>query len=225
MAGEQRQYRDPRRLTQWLCWLLIACILIFFLTGFNALVQALVIGAIRDGSIPSRPVMVIATEANALRRGTFDDVAALVLLSTVILWLTWIYRMCANAHALGGHGLRFTPGWAVGWYLVPIANLWAPYQTMSEIWRASKNPTRWQQETADKRMLWWWLTWLACTIVGSIHVDGPPAGYGLLILSEQLTVVFSLLGVVSTILAFLVVRQIGAFQAEAANRSLSAVFA
>ena len=62
-------------------------------------------------------------------------------------------------------------------------------------------------------------------IVGSIHVEESQAGYRALMLSQQLSVVFSLLGVVSTILAFLVVRQIGIFQAEAADRSLSAVFA
>jgi hypothetical protein len=96
---------------------------------------------------------------------------------------------------------------------------------MSEIWRASKNPGRWQQEATDKRMLWWWLTWLACAIAGSIHVDGSRPGYRALMLREQLDAVFSLLGVVSTILAFLAVRQVGIFQAEAADRSLSAVFA
>jgi hypothetical protein len=79
LAEKERQYRDPRRLTEWLRWLLIACILIFFLSGLNALAQAFVIGAISDGNLPSGPVMSIVTEANALRRGVFDDVAALVL--------------------------------------------------------------------------------------------------------------------------------------------------
>lgn len=225
MADGQRQYRDPQRLTQWLCWLLIACILIFGLSGLNAFVQAFVISAISEGSIPARPVMVVATEANALRRGALSAVAALLLLSTVIFWLIWIHRVSANAHALGGHKLRFTPRWVVVWYLLPIANLWVPYQAMSEIWRASRNPTRWQQEAPHGRLLWWWLTWLACVIVGSIHVGGSHPGYGAMILNEQLNVVFSLLGSISSTLAFLIVRQIGAFQAEAADRSLSAVFA
>jgi hypothetical protein len=44
-------------------------------------------------------------------------------------------------------------------------------------------------------------------------------------LNEQLDIASSLLGIVSSTLAFQIVGQIGAFQAEAADRSLSAVFA
>jgi hypothetical protein len=219
-----RVFRDPKRLTRWLCCLLIACILVDVLFGLTALVQAYVISAISEGSVPSRPVMVIATEASGLRRA-FGNVAALVPLSAMILWLIWTYRMSANAHVLGGAGLRFTPGWAVGWYLVPLANLWVPYQAMSEIWRVSKNPARWQQERTDRRMLWWWLTSVACVTVSNIHIGGPWPGYDALILNEQLGVVSALLGLVSAMLAFQIVRQIGAFQVEAADRSLSAVFA
>ena len=66
------------------------------------------------------------------------------MLSTGILVLTWIHRANHNARQLGADDMRFTPGWAVGWYFVPIAWFWKPYQAMKEIWLASANPSDWR---------------------------------------------------------------------------------
>jgi hypothetical protein len=51
----------------------------------------------------------------------------------VPLFVIWVHRMQANTFALGVLGLRYTPAWAVGWYFVPIVNLWMPYRVMREI--------------------------------------------------------------------------------------------
>jgi hypothetical protein len=225
LADGQRQYRDPQRLTQWLGLLVIACIIVWLLLGLNAVTQMYVISVISQGGLPSTTVMMIASEANALRRSVVDVVCTVVVFSTVISWLVWIHRTCANTHALGAHGLRFTPGWAVIWHGVPIAQMWMPYRVVSEVWRASKNPARWQQEIAHRKLLWWWLIWLIWSVVGSIHVEGSQPGYGALMLSEQLTLAVSLLGLAGCALALTIVKEIGGFQAKAADRSLSAVFA
>src|SRR5437868_6687462 len=59
-------------------------------------------------------------------------VTILVFIITGVLFLRWIHRANRNARALGAQGMRFTPGWAVGWYFIPIASLWKPYQAMKE---------------------------------------------------------------------------------------------
>jgi hypothetical protein len=56
---------------------------------------------------------------------------------TGITFLRWIYRSNNNLRALSGESMTFTPGWSVGWYFIPIANLWKPYQVMNEIWKVS----------------------------------------------------------------------------------------
>ena len=105
--------------------------------------------------------MMSAAEANDMRH-SFISIAA-------ILAYFAHGRRCSRCgsiapvpivHALGSPGLRFTPGWAVGWYFVPIANLWKPYQAMKEIWRASKNPGNWQAETTSGFLGWWWFWWI-----------------------------------------------------------------
>jgi hypothetical protein len=60
------------------------------------------------------------------------------LVVLIVLFCIWIYRANSNARQLGATDMQFSPGWSVGWYFIPIANLWKPYQAMCEIWRASR---------------------------------------------------------------------------------------
>lgn len=83
-----------------------------------------------------------------------------VPLITGILVLTWIHRANHNARQLGATGMHFTPGWAIGWYFVPIAWFWKPYQAMTEIWRASRNPSDWRGEPVSPLLHWWWILWI-----------------------------------------------------------------
>ena len=81
-------------------------------------------------------------------------------LTTAILVLMWIYRANHNARQLGAADMRFTPGWAVGWYFIPIAWFWKPYQAMTEIWRASVNPSDWGATPVSPLLRWWWGLWI-----------------------------------------------------------------
>ena len=84
----------------------------------------------------------------------FLGVAAL---ATAVVVSRWIYRANSNARALGASEMAFSPGAAVGWYFVPIANLWKPYQGMREIWRASVSPARWKRQPVSALLPAWWL--------------------------------------------------------------------
>ena len=83
-----------------------------------------------------------------------------VILASAIFVLTWIHRANLNARHLGADGMRYTPGWAVGWYFVPIAWFWKPYQAMKEIWQASSDPAGWGRQTVSPLLLWWWILWI-----------------------------------------------------------------
>jgi hypothetical protein len=61
----------------------------------------------------------------------------ITMIVAAVLFLVWLHRITANGPALGGAELRFTPGWAVGWWFVPFANLVRPIQVLSEAWRTS----------------------------------------------------------------------------------------
>jgi hypothetical protein len=97
-------------------------------------------------------------------------VALLSTLVTVSLYFMigrWIFRAAWNVRHLGAKRLEYTPGWSVGWYFVPFANLVIPFRAMREIWLASHEPTRWRETSVGTLTLWWTL-WLAGNIIGNI---------------------------------------------------------
>ncbi|MDE0032024.1 MAG: DUF4328 domain-containing protein [Deltaproteobacteria bacterium] len=87
----------------------------------------------------------------------FRFLLGLAALTTAVAVSRWIHRANSNARALGARGMAFTPGGAVGWYFVPIANLWKPYQAMREIWKASAGPLGWQRRSVSALLPCWWL--------------------------------------------------------------------
>ncbi len=102
-----------------------------------------------------------------------DGLIALLGLGYIPVWITgivffcmWKHRVCSNAYALGGMGKSLnpvTPGWAVGYYFIPIVSLWKPYQAMKEIWCASVDP-----EKSSTALTTWWIWWIGSGILGQV---------------------------------------------------------
>ena len=67
-----------------------------------------------------------------------------------------------NLGALSGQRLSFTPSWSVGWYFIPIANLFKPYQAMKEIWEVSHK----YQSASNSTLGIWWALWLISNFIG-----------------------------------------------------------
>ncbi len=105
----------------------------------------------------------------------------LVFVVTGVTFLKWIHRANFNARALGAQGMVFTPGWSVGWYFIPFANLWKPFQAMKEIWQASQNPASWPTQPVPSLLTNWWTLWLATNFLGqlsfrlALHANTPQA--------------------------------------------------
>lgn len=65
----------------------------------------------------------------------------LLLLVTGLVFLGWFRRAHEHLPLLGAEDLRFSPGWAVGYWFIPILNLVRPYHVALEIWNASYRAT------------------------------------------------------------------------------------
>jgi hypothetical protein len=96
--------------------------------------------------------------------------AFVVLIACFILVGRWIYVTNANAHLLSDD-MTVTPGWAVGWYFVPFANLVKPYQGMKETWQASHYAGGLHEETETALLPWWWGLWILTNILGNISMQ------------------------------------------------------
>jgi hypothetical protein len=85
----------------------------------------------------------------------------------------WIHRAHKNLFDAGFDGLEYTPGWSVGWFFIPFANLVKPFQAMKELWQASLAGNDWNPgDETPGTMIGWWACWLGGNILGNI--DYPP---------------------------------------------------
>jgi hypothetical protein len=107
---------------------------------------------------------------NDSRQGLMGIFQTVTLLASAILFLMWVYRANKNARALGATDMDFTPGWSVGWYFIPIMNLFKPYQSMKEIWKASHPDadTDWRAMSVSPIVPLWWALWLVSAFLGRL---------------------------------------------------------
>jgi hypothetical protein len=86
-------------------------------------------------------------------------------LVAAFLSLKWIYRVNRNAHSMAT-GLTIRPPWAVGWFFVPVANLFMPFRAMRQSWQASVEPQAWRTVPVPGLLRWWWGLWLVSNFIG-----------------------------------------------------------
>ena len=149
MTGRQDHgFRDPTRLTNWTRSFLCASIVVVLFSAGTSTAELL---GYRVES-PS-PLLLLFVIPWAIVMGG-------IVVTTAVMVLNWIHRANYNARQLGAADLDFSPGWAVGWYFVPVAWFWKPYQVMKEIWRASASPKDWRLQGGSPLLVWWWALWL-----------------------------------------------------------------
>ncbi len=87
----------------------------------------------------------------------FGGASLYIGLPTLMIGARWIYRSAANAKALDPMLATFTPGWAVGWYFVPFANLVRPLESMKQMFFIAESVVDPTAEDARQPILsWWW---------------------------------------------------------------------
>jgi len=62
---------------------------------------------------------------------------ALLFVATGVVVLMWVHRAHRVLVDRNIPDLEFTPAWAVGWFFIPVANLFRPYLAVKEIWDKS----------------------------------------------------------------------------------------
>jgi hypothetical protein len=90
---------------------------------------------------------------------------------TGITFLRWVYRAYKNIQGFGAENLKYSPGWAVGYYFMPILGLIRPVQVMGEIWRASENPRDWRRRPGSWLIGSWWALFLVYTVITQIALQ------------------------------------------------------
>lgn len=157
-------FKNPTKLTNVLKVLLICSIILSGTAVLSSWLEYQLLVSVQNG------MEISETDAgsNDFRQGMIAILQLGLLLVTGIIFLKWIHRANSNVRKLGAKGLRFTPGWAVGYYFIPIVNLWKPYQAMKEIWQASNRPTDWRNQPDSTILGCWWTFWIISAMIGRV---------------------------------------------------------
>jgi hypothetical protein len=163
-------YRSVRTLTRWL----VAFVGVQLAArSCNFVAMLLLRGYLDDKQSP-------AFAAGKLLVSFGSPMVRLSYLSSLVLFCFWLHRAYRNLPALGSRHARFTPGWAVGYFFVPLVVLVRGVQVMRDLWIESQ-PLPDDGADATERMLrrraplvgWWWGLWLATLFTS--HTGTQPA--------------------------------------------------
>ncbi|MFF3677456.1 DUF4328 domain-containing protein [Streptomyces sp. NPDC002120] len=85
------------------------------------------------------PATVTDAELDRGRRltGLVGTIQGNALFVTGIVFIVWFHRVRTNAEALAPGADKLSPGWAIGAWFVPLANLWLPYRIAVTTWGSS----------------------------------------------------------------------------------------
>ena len=167
-------FRDPGGRAR----IAVIAVVAHIVAEFAAMTTALVVGAPPAGETMGLPAAIVAM------------VEGVALIASMVTVAMWIYRVNANAHSFAD-GLSITAGWDVGWFFVPFANLWKPFEGVKETWQASHDPVDWPLVPVPALLRVWWGCWLVANIVGNLSFrlsNDPAAGPPLAILNSILSI-------------------------------------
>ena len=162
MSEQVPAFKSPTVLTTWIIRLLYLEVALALVGAVSGAFEYQLLERLSHGLFATQGLAQSAAAANDQRQAAIGIAQMVVAFIAAILILRWIHRANYNARQLGAADMQFTPGWAIGWYFIPIASLWKPYQAMKEIWRASADPGNWTSQPSSPLLSWWWFLWLLC---------------------------------------------------------------
>ena len=77
-------------------------------------------------------------EANDARQQLFAYAQLGLGIASAVVFLMWTSAHTNRLIALGVTDMQYAPKWSVWGFIVPILNLFRPYQVMSELWKESE---------------------------------------------------------------------------------------
>lgn len=127
------QYKPIGGLANWVQVIFTISGLLSCVSFFSGYLQSQLLNRVLNGYY----LTLAEAQANDNRQAIIGYIQTAFLIIGIVVFLTWVYRANKNLHSFLNPALKFSPGWTVGWFFIPIASLWKPYQALSEISKAS----------------------------------------------------------------------------------------
>jgi small neutral amino acid transporter SnatA (MarC family) len=129
--------------------------------------------------ISRAPFSLAEAHANDQRQQILVRAGLAVFVVVLVAYLVWFYQSKRRSIELGASKVEYSPGLSVGCHFIPFGNLFMPFKAMSELWRASVNPTEWNTQRLSPIVGLWWASWLINGVFGYVVFFAAKSGRGL----------------------------------------------
>jgi hypothetical protein len=133
-------------------------------------------------------------------------------LVSAVVFLMWTSAITKRLTQLGVTNMRYAPRWSVWGFIIPIVNLFRPYQVMSELWKASEvvpgPDDPWAKKPTPLIVGVWFAILILDSIVGRLASSRTFDTIEQVTQIAWLTVLFDALGVVTAFVALRLVAEI-----------------
>jgi hypothetical protein len=166
------------------------------------------------------PVSILETLPGLETADLVSGLTGLGLVTTMlvsgVLTLKWIYRVTMNSHTLAT-GLNVSPPWAIGWYFVPLANLYKPFQALNDAWCVSLSPESWRAQDTPPVLRLWWGLWIVTSALdnASFRRQLRASDVGAQMATAGLDLISDVLWIGLCLVLIRIVRRLSAQQSEA----------
>lgn len=161
-----RAYRDSTYLTLGLVAVLAAFVVLAEVGIWSTFLEIALLERVLDVG----HVLTAELAADQDRRALVGGMQLLAFVVAAGLFLRWIHRINANAHALSAAGMRYGPRASVAWFLVPVVQFWKPLDVLRELFRAS-HPDHiedWRAAPVPHLLSLWWTLWLSFLLTSAL---------------------------------------------------------
>ncbi|MCP3974441.1 MAG: DUF4328 domain-containing protein [bacterium] len=193
-------YRDPSNRAKWLIRLIAVDMA---LTGILLVDSLFIVARPRFEGVTDAPYFSFVGAAAVL--------GILIAITTIVVWLVWMFRCYDNVVALGERNSYSKP-WVIFGWIIPFGSLWIPFRMTKDL-AVDPDPSV-HRRTEWPFLRWWWGMFIALEYVSRIAFrlwrTGAQTG-------EWPFLIEGILGIAAAPLAILVVAEVTRRQAARAE--------
>ena len=209
-------FRSGHWIAQILTVLLLAEALLYLIEFIFGLFQIELLVQVMGG----RQSALAELNANYRISGAVALPAAVIRITTIVVFLFWVYRAHRNLTAMNAHDLDYSSGWALVLFFVPLVNLVSPYRIVREIWKGSTFATgtsdapSWRSLKSSPMLVTWWTAFILTLLLTETALLLSPESSGdpFVFYAAGSWVTSYAAGLTAAVFALLIVREIDSSQ-------------
>lgn len=158
------QFRDFEVRQWWAAGLISLCGLSEIVGAVHSVFVLNIVGRVRAGESVDESIAQFADLVAALAGG----ILGLAYIAGTVMFCCWFYRVYRNATLLSANKPPMSPGWAVGYFFIPILCLFRPFQAAKFAWVECARVASPERPSRPVLVALWWIAWIVSNIIAQV---------------------------------------------------------